>query len=773
MTDSDLNPGADTAQGPSHEPPSGSLPEGSTDGGEQITPESLLRTVERLQGLGLEHLIPVGEDKTPKGLGLWRNGEVDYATVPMSRDEWRRRLDCDPVRGIAVIGNPQTGVVTLDVELTGMGEPLIQEALSHLPETCQRTSASGGRHAYLLVEGDYPDHPHQLAQHPPPEGGSHPILLAEVRLFPNYAVIVGPDRPALANDFKPYRISRAEYDEVIALIRQSGTYFPAAPPRRAYCGTGQGGGTGSIITDAVKEGALSPLAVLPDGWTIVGHDAEGRIYVLRPGSKSNTSGNVKDGVVTIHSTSVDWAPTPPEGKSAAPMSSADCLARSRHGGDYHAAMCHVEAMAAALCEQGTVPDGPWAEETNVLVEVHRQRQSKTKTKGVQRVQEGMTTDETETGAGSQEEDERSGDRRVILTKASDIQPRPTTWTWESRIASGTLSLLAGPEDTGKSTLAYTLCAQITQGMLPGAYEGTPRSVLIAATEDSWSRTIVPRLTAAGADLDLVFRVEVKTSLDTSGTLTLPQDVSALEKHVVETEAVLLLLDPIMSRVGGTLDTHKDQETRQALEPIAALADRTGVSILGIIHFNKSRSNDVLNRVMASKAFTAVARSVSVVIRDPNDDTGKTRVFGTVKNNLGRGDLPLLPFTIGEHTVISDEGEHVTTSQLTWAQPTTGTIDDLMRQANDTGAKSKVAAAAEWLSSYLDSRGGRSSRKDIIKAGGIQGYSEDHLKRAFKRLQLTYKQGGFPASTWWMTPSEAAKWDAEHAPPQPPPATADG
>ena len=731
----------------------------------------LLHTVQRLHHLGLEHLYPVGNDKTPRGLGQWRHGEVDYATEPMNVDEWKLRIESEEVHGIAVIGNPQTGVVTLDIEPEGMGEPLIQKALSRLPKTCMRPSVSDGLHAYLVVEGEYPKHDRKLAQHPPPEGERDAILLAESRLFPNYAVIVGPGRPPLADDFEPCRISRAEYDDMIDLIRQSGTFVPTVQRRIPYKGSGRGGGTGDIITEAVRDGALSPLAVLPDEWSIVGHDAQGRIYVLRPGSDSETSGNVKDGVVAIHSTSVEWVPPPPEGKSAAPMSAAECLAQSRHGGDYRAAMCEVEAMAAALCEQGTVPGDPWAEATDVLVEVHRQRQSKTNSQGVPRVQQGMTTDETETGAGSQEEDERSGERRVVLAQASGIKPRPTTWTWEGRIASGTMSLLAGPEDTGKSTLAYTLCAQVTCGTLPGAHKGTPRSVLIACTEDSWSRTIIPRLMVAGADLDRVWRIDVVTSLDTSGTLNLPRDLPALEKHVVETEAALLLLDPITSRVDGKLDTHKDQDTRQALEPFAALADRTGLSIVGIIHFNKSRSTDALNKVMASKAFTAVARSVSVVIRDPNDDTGRTRVFGTVKNNLGRGDLPLLPFTIGEHTLISNDGEHVTTSQLIWAQPTTGTIDDLMRQASDTGAKSIVAAVAEWLSSYLDSRGGRSPRKDIIKAGGEQGYSEDNLKRAFERLQLVYKRDGFPATTWWMTPSEAAKWDAERATAKPPPATA--
>jgi hypothetical protein len=46
------------------------------------------------------------------------------------------------------------------------------------------------------------------------------------------------------------------------------------------------------------------------------------------------------------------------------------------------------------------------------------------------------------------------------------------------------------------------------GVLPGEYLGQSKAVLVAASEDSWEHTIVPRLMAAGADLDLVYRVEV-------------------------------------------------------------------------------------------------------------------------------------------------------------------------------------------------------------------------------------------------------------------------
>ena len=49
-------------------------------------------------------------------------------------------------------------------------------------------------------------------------------------------------------------------------------------------------------------------------------------------------------------------------------------------------------------------------------------------------------------------------RRVVLTSAADIEPRPVFWLWDGRLALGTLGLLAGREGLGKSTLGYWLAA---------------------------------------------------------------------------------------------------------------------------------------------------------------------------------------------------------------------------------------------------------------------------------------------------------------------------
>ena len=229
------------------------------------------------------------------------------------------------------------------------------------------------------------------------------------------------------------------------------------------------------------------------------------------------------------------------------------------------------------------------------------------------------------------------DRNLRLTPASAIKPRPVRWLWDGRIALGTINLLGGREGIGKSILECTLAADITRGRLPGIYWGTPQAVIFAATEDSCGIHHLPRLMAADADLALVFRVDVETSTGTDATISLPRDLSAVERLILEQRAVVMMLDPILSRLDAELDSHKDGEVRQALEPLVAVADRTGCSVLGLIHVNKSTSSDPLTTLMASRAFVAVARAVLFVMVDPEDET--TRLLGNRRITLGAPTFP--------------------------------------------------------------------------------------------------------------------------------------
>lgn len=341
-------------------------------------------------------------------------------------------------------------------------------------------------------------------------------------------------------------------------------------------------------------------------------------------------------------------------------------------------------------------------------------------------------------------------RTVALTSAATIKVRPVKWLWTDKIALGTLALLAGREGIGKSTVAYDIAGAITRGVLPGCYHGQPRAVIVAATEDSWEHTIVPRLMAAEANLHLVYRVDVTTNEGIDTTLSLPKDVQALEAATLDVGASLILLDPLMSRLDADLDSHKDAEVRQALEPITAIADRTRAACIGLIHLNKSSGTDPLTLIMGSRAFAAVARAVLFAMIDPDD--ASNRLLGQPKNNLGRDDLPTLTYTIESKTVAQTDEGPVTTGRIRWGEETARTVRDVLESAGDTEEERfEAGSAARWLYDYLLSQGGEDNSTTIKAVGKAAGHSNSSLDRARKKVGAKFTEGGFPRTTFWKLP----------------------
>ncbi len=249
-------------------------------------------------------------------------------------------------------------------------------------------------------------------------------------------------------------------------------------------------------------------------------------------------------------------------------------------------------------------------------------------------------------------------RRPRITWASHIPYEPPAYAWEDegegRIPLGSLSIAAGREGTGKSSFGVWLTARVTTGTLPGDWHGRPRRVLIAAVEDSWKHTLLPRLIAAGADLELVGRFDVIVDADTETALSLPHDNVMLEAAITEHGVAVVVIDPLMSAIGSRIDTHRERDVRTALDPLARIADRTGAVLLGIAHFNKGTGTDPASLITGSGAFKNVPRSVFGFARDDTADDG-TRVMSQVKNSTGRDDLPSLSYVIEGTSVPTPKG----------------------------------------------------------------------------------------------------------------------
>jgi len=343
-------------------------------------------------------------------------------------------------------------------------------------------------------------------------------------------------------------------------------------------------------------------------------------------------------------------------------------------------------------------------------------------------------------------DETGSVRRVRLTPASAIPMRPVRWLWDARIPAGAITLLPGREGIGKSLALAWLAARLTRGQLPGLHFGTARPVIYAATEDSWGHTIGPRLHAAGADLDMVYRADVEH--DGSITqLTLPLDCADLAAEAKRLGVAMLAADPLLSLIGAQIDSHRDRDLRTALEPLAALADRTGCAVVGLAHFNKSAGADALNLITGSRAFSAVARAVIAIARDPAADDGSC-IMSQAKNNLGRLDLPSLRYVIQSAEVPTPEGP-AAVGVLTFTGETERNVGDILAESSaDPNERAERDDAADWLTSWLATQGGEAPSKDILKAARAEGFATRTLHRARERAGVTCHREGFPSRTVW-------------------------
>jgi hypothetical protein len=339
-------------------------------------------------------------------------------------------------------------------------------------------------------------------------------------------------------------------------------------------------------------------------------------------------------------------------------------------------------------------------------------------------------------------------RRLLLPPASSITPQAIDWTWTDYVPAGMFGLLAGREGLGKSLITIWVAAQLSRGTLPGVHHGTPKRTLILASEDSWAHVIVPRLTAAGADLDYVHNVKVLTA-DGDDELSLAIDLAALRDELTTRgDVALIVFDPIISRLSARLDTHKDAEVRRELHPLAKLATETNVTMLGLIHVNKSATTDPLNSVMGSRAFTAVSRFVLFVAEDPQDES--VRLFGQPKTNLGPK-VETQTFEVQTATCPVPKGRPIETGLIKWTGSDARSIREILQAAASLTGPSKKSKSAVWLRAFLLSQHGAADSAAVKSAGKSEGFSESTLLRAARLLQVTFEPHGFPAKTFWVLP----------------------
>lgn len=337
------------------------------------------------------------------------------------------------------------------------------------------------------------------------------------------------------------------------------------------------------------------------------------------------------------------------------------------------------------------------------------------------------------------------DHRLHLDSFESITMERATWVWDDRIPTGAITMLAGRPGVGKSTTALDVAAAITVGTLPGEDFGTPHHILIAATEDSFAHIIVPRFKAAGGNMTMAHRIRTVTDEE----LSLPGDLDELREIIGRLDAKLLIIDPLISRLGKS-DTNKDDDVRKSLEPLARLADETGVAVVGIMHFNKTGTTDPLVALMGSTAFGAVARSYLVAVRDPDDET--QFVFMQAKNSFGATADTITYRLTGVEVGQTDKGP-ITSSKVDWGDDDPRSVYDVMQRvqsAKQEKRETKFDIAVAWLRQRLNNA--PSLKADVVADASDNGITESTLVRARQSLSVItdIPEPGGPA--WWRLPN---------------------
>lgn len=330
--------------------------------------------------------------------------------------------------------------------------------------------------------------------------------------------------------------------------------------------------------------------------------------------------------------------------------------------------------------------------------------------------------------------------RAAFRRASDVPVGSVRWLLRGRIPRAGLSLLEGKGGLGKSTLAADIAARVSRGApMPGETDGQPpRAVIYLASEDSTSAVVVPRLLAAGADLELVHVRD-----DDADRWTTASGAAELEALIRETNAALVILDALKDHTLG--DDNAERDVRDALRPLVVIAKRTGVAILGIRHWTKA-TRESSARGAGSTAYRDVARSVLQLGERP-DGQGLALAHGKA-NYSARAP------TMAVHIECGSDGF----PQIRWGAELAGvSADDLALHSPEIRVASKGDAAAAALAALLAAEGPMSSDEVKRRVAEETGASERAIQRAMTAAGAKVERRGFGSATevLWYLPGHGA------------------
>lgn len=283
-------------------------------------------------------------------------------------------------------------------------------------------------------------------------------------------------------------------------------------------------------------------------------------------------------------------------------------------------------------------------------------------------------------------------------------------------------------------------------------------VLFVNLEDDVTRTLRPRLEAAGADMSKILFVATHPQAgDDSGFKFFhTRDVKRLiyrAETELQNNVGLIVIDPVYFAVDG--DPGDNSKSRQAYQNLTALAKRLGCAVVGIAHTSKNvRGKTPLERVAGAPALREVPRAVILLNKITNGPTeaGGTYVAVHAKNNNGRMNGGF-EYRISE-VEIADPAGPIMTTKLQITRQLFGAAEDILQEADSTrpvAVTSKLEAAIVFLKNVL--KEGPRLQREILQLALQAKISQGTLTNAKISLKVvTSKRNGDGYSVWKLPTS---------------------
>lgn len=329
---------------------------------------------------------------------------------------------------------------------------------------------------------------------------------------------------------------------------------------------------------------------------------------------------------------------------------------------------------------------------------------------------------------------------LVAAPLSRFVPAPgrARWLWEPYLARGKLALLDGDPGVGKSLVTIDVAARLSRGApLPdGSASGRPHVTLLLSAEDG-PDTTRPRAEAAGADLDFVIAASAG-----GAPFALPAGLPDLEELVRAYAADLVVIDPVAAFLPPEVAANVDQCVRRALNPLAALAERTDCAVLLVRHLRKSESAKAVLRGQGSMGIIGAARTALLAARHPAD--GSRAVLAVSKSNVA-GVGPSLGYRV--------TADAAGRAAIDWTGPADLSADALgLRPELPLRARDR---ATDWLRAEL--AGGPQRAAELIAAAAGAGIPDRTLDRAKVELGVRSHRVARRDGQEWYWYDLAAPW----------------